>query len=89
VARIKREFIHMKQEKLDNFGQRLDEIIEHLREGRRRDAAEVINEIGDEEVRDFAFFCAEHVERGLGWLKDEVKERVTAELKMASPYNPN
>jgi hypothetical protein len=79
----------MKQEKLDNFGGKLDETIAHLHEGRRHDAAQVINEIPEAEIRDFAFFCAEHVERDLDRLRGEVKERTVAEQRMANPYHPN
>ena len=77
------------KESQERHSERLDAIVEHLRADRHREAVEVINEIPNEEVRDFTFFVCMNVERGLDWLRNEVKERVAAELKMANPHQNN
>jgi hypothetical protein len=57
----------------------LREILGHLRDGRRRDAAAVIDRVPDGEVRDFCFFLSEHVEADLDQLRREVANH-TAEI---------
>ncbi len=52
----------------------LDEIVEHLRESRRQEAAEVINGIPDEEVRNFALYLALHVDQDLDAISRQASE---------------
>ena len=64
----------MKRELYERFGDVLDVLIHHLREGRERDAAAVIDALPDDQVRNFAFFLAMHVERDLDVLRREVRD---------------
>lgn len=52
----------------------LDQIVEHLHED-RPEAAEVINNVPDEEIRNFAFYLAIHIERDLAMLSSQAADR--------------
>jgi hypothetical protein len=55
----------------ERFGVVLDGILEHLKQGRMREAAEIVDALPDEQVRNFAFFCCQHIEHDLSVLGDE------------------
>jgi hypothetical protein len=72
--------------KHERFGDVLDVILHHLREGNQREAAAVINAVPDEEIRNFCWFLALHVERDLDVLRGEVENHWTG---MENTLRPN
>jgi hypothetical protein len=62
------------KEKYRRYADVLDVVLYHLREGRDRDAAAVVDALPDEEVRSFCWFLALHVERDLGVLRRQTRE---------------
>jgi hypothetical protein len=72
----------------ERFGVVLDVILEHLKHGRKREAAEVINALPDAQVRNFAFFLCMHVESDLDQLGREVRNH-TAEIMARDMPSPN
>jgi hypothetical protein len=66
--------------KYERYGPVLDVVVHHLREDRDREAAEIINALPDEEVRDFAFFACLHIAEGLSAIREQKAEIMARDI---------
>jgi hypothetical protein len=66
--------------KYERYGPILDTVVWHLKEGRDRQAAEVLNALPDEEVRSFLFFACRHVERDLDLIREQARELTARDM---------